>query len=214
LRSDTSDNGQDVTQHQVSASVSRQLNTFTSAGLTGSYTFASVTHGSDFTIGSVSAFAGYHVPRIWSVDASVGYSRFDPDQGNSSQSVTTSTAVTYYFARAIVTIGADVGFSETFATGQNFGVVETRGVHGSLSYPLTPLITGTVGGFYRENLFPGTATEAKRTEDTWGGTASVSVPLREWLSLVLQYAYTNATSSLPNNDYTENRASASLNATF
>jgi uncharacterized protein (PEP-CTERM system associated) len=109
----------------------------------------------------------------------------------------------------------DAGFSETFQTGQNFGVVETRGVHGSLSYPLTPFVLGTVSGFYRENRFPaGASSGPPRTEDTWGGEASVSVALREWLTLVLQYGYTKATSSLPDQDYTENRASVAPTATF
>jgi hypothetical protein len=56
--------------------------------------------------------------------------------------------------------------------------------------------------------------ELPHTEDVWGGTVSVSIPLRERFSLVLQYGYTSWTSTLPNQDYTENRASASLAATF
>ena len=222
LQSDTSDGGDDITQNQVNATVSRQLNEFTSAGLTGSYTLATVSNErnlnslSDFTLTSVSVFANYAVPGIWTVNASIGYSYFDPDRGKTHSTPTTSTTISYQLARATLTLAVDAGYSETYQTGQNFGVIPTWGVRGSVSYPLTSLITGSIAGFYRQNRFIlGMSTgELPHTEDVWGGTVSVSIPLRQRFSLVLQYGYTSWTSTLPNQDYTENRASASLAATF
>ena len=219
LTSDTS-GGLDVSGHLVSASLSRQLSAFLTAGVTGSYELRSVTSGNatdgtDFTIAGASLFAAYGVPGIWSLTASVGYSRLDPEVGADSYSPTSSTTLTYQFARAILTLAGDVGFSETFATGQNSGVVETRGVRGSLSYPFTPFIGGSAVAFYRQNEFTGIAGGAPgRTDDTWGASISFSIELLRWLTLGLEYGYTEATSSVPDGGYTENRAKASLTAVF
>ena len=66
----------------------------------------------DFALTSISVFANYFVPGVWAVNASLGYSYFDPTRGESHSSPTTATTITYHLARATLTLGADAGFSE------------------------------------------------------------------------------------------------------
>ncbi|MBI1893163.1 MAG: outer membrane beta-barrel protein [Candidatus Rokubacteria bacterium] len=221
LRSETSRGGPDVTGHQVSASLARQLNPQATVGVSGSYAWRGVSTGAgDYTLGGVSVFAGYSLPQIWSASASVGYSWLHPEVGADTSSITTATTLTYRFARAVLSLTGSVGFSETFAQGENFGVVKTRGVQASLSYPLTPFITGTGSVFYRENTFtdvavgPAGRAEIGRTEHAQGGSLLLTMPLLRWLTLGLEYTYTDADSSVPGRDYTENRARATLSGLF
>jgi hypothetical protein len=50
--------------------------------------------------------------------------------------------------------------------------------------------------------------------NTYGATVSLSAPLRSWLNLSLSYDYTKFNATNPGEDYTENRARLSLNASF
>ncbi|MFZ1058218.1 MAG: hypothetical protein WAP47_03385 [Candidatus Rokuibacteriota bacterium] len=211
--------GSDISGHQVTASLARQLSSMASGGVAGSYAFRTATSSdaareTDFSIWAVSLFSAYAVPNTWSLSASIGFSRLESDHGGDTSSITTMTSFSYRFARATATLSVDQGFSETFAEGENFGVVETRGVRGSLSYPFTPFISGNTSVFYRENEFTGIGGgQADRTEDTWGGSVSFSIQLLRWLNLGLDYTRTEGTSSR-RGDFTENRARASLNAGF
>ena len=93
--------------------------------------------------------------------------------------------------------------------------MKTRGFRGSLSYPFTPFISGSGSAFFRTNEFTGVGGgEADRSEDTWGGAISFSVRLLRWLSLGLEYAYTEASSSESFRSFSENRARASLSAAW
>ncbi|MBI3857536.1 MAG: hypothetical protein HY293_17790 [Planctomycetes bacterium] len=219
LTSQTS-KGSDVSGHQLTASLARQLTSLASAGVSGSYALRTVTSDnsdgkSDFTIWSISFFSAYAIPGRWSLTSSVGFSRLESDAGADTNSVTTVTTFTYYLARAVATLSVDQGFSETFAQGESFGVVKTRGVRASLAYPLTPFIGGTASTFYRQNEFTGVGGGGPGgTEGTWGGTVSFSVQLLRWLGMGLEYDHTEATSSGSRRGYIENRARASLNASF
>lgn len=218
LVSETS-GGTDVTGHRVTASVARQLSTVASVGLTGSFARrdqsdqpAGAPGGYD--LWSLSLFNVYTIPGRWSLSGSLGYSELDPDNRSGTGGFSTQSTFTYFFARATASLSVDQGFSETFTGGQDFGVVQTRGVTGTLTYPFTPAISGGTTAFWRENTFEGTSDLPRnRTEDTWGGSASLSVRLLRWLTLGLDYRYTETTSSL-RGDFSENRARASLTAAF
>ena len=161
-----------------------------------------------------------------SLSGNVGYSQVKREAGGTDSSILSATTLMYRFARASLTLGVDSGFSETFAEGQNSGVVETRGVTGTLSYLFTPFITATTGGFYRQNAPTGAKTGGgPRDENTWGATVSVAIKLSRWLTMLLDYSHTEASKqailqstpqSTPQDGgaFTENRARISLNASF
>jgi len=130
----------------------------------------------------------------------------------------------------------DKGFSETFAEGENFGVVETEGLAGSLLYLFTPSLTGTVTGTYRRNKTTGVGDtslgnqQQNQQTENWGGTLSFSWRVRPGLLLDLSYTYIRQLGSESNrqsvtgtttngsigieNSYTENRVKAAVNLSF
>ena len=67
------------------------------------------------------------------------------------------------------------GFSEAFGQGQNFGVVETSSISGSVAYKFTPLLSGLITGGYRENKFTGEGGgQPGRNDKIISGSASIS----------------------------------------
>jgi hypothetical protein len=214
---------QDVVGHRFFGSFARQLNPLTSAGISGSYGLRQ-SGNKDFDVWSVSLFTTRNVGAL-SLSGSVGYSQVKRQEaGGTDSSILSATTLMYRFARASLTLGVDSGFSETFAEGQNLGLVETRGVTGTLSYQFTPFISATTGGFYRANAPTGTRTTTgggARDENIWGASATVAIKLSRWLTMLLDYSYTEASRQAilepglqDGGPFTENRARISLNAAF
>jgi hypothetical protein len=125
------------------------------------------------------------------------------------------TAFSYKFAQATASLSAQQGFSETFAEGENFGIVETRGIRGSLSYPFTPFISGNASAFYQQSEATGIGGgQPDQTRGILGGALSFSIRLLQWLNMGLDASHTEGTSSTRGGSFIENRARVSLNATY
>jgi hypothetical protein len=188
---------ENTTQHTVTASLSRTLNAFTSAGVSGNFARGDTTGlgtSGGYDLWGVSLFSGYSIPERWSAYGSVGYSLLQDDLGNSFSTVTSQSSLSYYFARGTATLSVYQGFSETFATGQNFGIVETRGVSGSVGYRFGSRITGTASAFYNENQLTGVSGGQRGgTENIWGATLSFSLQLQRWLSVQLSGGHVEGT---------------------
>jgi hypothetical protein len=222
-----------ITGHRFTGTYTRQLTALMAGGITGSYAIRRADDGDDdSTVGSgigsgrdydswnVTLFNSYTSGRL-SMAGSVGYGRVEPTHGDSESSVITTTSIAYRFARAVATLSFDSGFSETFTQGQNFGVVETRGVQLSLDYPVTPFFATSVLGFYRTNSGAGQAED----QQTWGVNASATIRFTRWLGLLLEYSYrendggtlrsvTGTTRGDAGNNYTENLGRVTLSASF
>jgi hypothetical protein len=216
--------------HQFTAAASRQATTLRSIGVKTSYAFRTVTSetgDTDYQLWNASLFTKYLLPGRLTIDGSLGVSGLTTDSGTSiGPNLSTSTSVIYQFARAVMSVTLDRGFSETFSEGENFGVVETEGITGSLSYPFTPTVSGTASGFYRRNKTTGIANQEGGNNESknWGGTIGFSWRILRSLLLDLSYTYyeqvgadgnTESTVRLGTNDsYTENRVKAALRVSF
>ncbi len=221
----TTSGGSDVTGHQVTAALSRRLSQFATAGVSAGSNWrqesdTGPTVNRNFQIASVSFFGTYALPGRWSANGSVGVSRLAADRTDDRVLLSTAGGLSYQFARATASLGFDRGFSETFAQGQNFGVVETQGVTASVTYPVTPAVVGTLSGFYRENQFTGLAVEGRgrgTKEEVWGAALAVSVRLLSWLGLEGEYRYEERSGpgvAGGGGGFSENRARISLFASF
>lgn len=223
--------------HKFSASASRQINALRTVGVSASYALRSLTEDtgdSDFQVWNASVFHDYVPNSRLTLHATLGVSGVTTDSGQSAgPNLSTLSSLSYRFARAVLTVSIDKGVSETFGEGQNFGLVETEGAKASLLYPFTPLLSGTIDGYYRHNKQTG-ITDTTRTssadEETkiWGGSLTLSWQVMRSLLLSLSYTYTkqtsdnattqvgtvNPTTGLNAGNYTENRVKASLTLSF
>lgn len=223
IRSETSgttaSTGSETTGHEFVATYMRQITERTAAGVTGGYAFHDVTrrHMQDesFDVADVKVFTSYVLPKRWSLQGNVGVSRLTQTGGHENLQVSTSSTLSYSWARALASVTVVRGFSETFQTGQNFGVVETQGVTATLFYPFTPKITGTATAIYRENTLTGAGGPSRNsTNEVVGGSVDVQMLLTRSLTLGLRYGHTEASGLLGEPRFVENRVRLSLGSSF
>lgn len=220
LTSDTSGDfsGTDTQGHEVTASAERKLSDVLSGGLSGGYSYYSSTTGGvpdDFQIGNVSLFAFYAIPNVLTLRVSAGLGQLQSELQEDRTIFTGSLDLLYSFGLAQLTLSGSRGFSPTFGYGQNFGVVETQGVSGSLAYAFTPKISGLVSAFYRENIGTGVGTaQAPFTDKNWGLGLTLSIELLRWLTLDLSCLHSDQTSTDPGRVYVVNTARLALIGRF
>src|SRR5262249_32154935 len=160
--------------------------------------YSSTTGGvpDNFQIGNAALFAFYTVPGVVSLRVNAGFSQLSSELQGDRTIPSGAVDLLYWFGPAQFTLSASRGFSPTFGSGQNFGVVETQGVSGRLSYAFTPYVGGSVGAFYRENIGTGVGTsQGSFTDQTWGVALALSVQLLRWLALELSYGYADQRST-------------------
>ena len=213
-----------VQGHQFTAAVSRQITAPTTLGLKTSYALRNVTtdtDDSDFQLWTASLFGRYVLPGRLRVDASVGATGITGSQ-NVGPNLFSATSITYEFGRAVASVAADRGFSETFGEGQNFGVIETQGVTAAFVYRFTPSVSATATGNYRHNKGTGIGNDPNEDTKNWSGSIALSWRLLRSLLLDITYIHTeqfdtdngNAGGANSTGDYTENRVQAALRFTF
>ncbi len=220
-----------VRGHQLTATASRQLYALRSVGLKTSYALRTTTSGTgdiDYQLWSASVFTRYALPGRLTLDGSLGLSGLTIDGGQSvGPNFSTTTSISYQFARALMSLALDRGFSETFSDGENFGVVETEGITGSLAYTFTPTLVGTASAFYRSNKTTGIANQTGGNDEStnWGGSLTFSWRIQRGLQLDLTYTHFeqvgtdngggNTGGNLnTNSGYAENRVQAALRVSF
>jgi hypothetical protein len=220
----------DIQGHRVSATATRQVTSLTSLGLTTSYAFRTATTESedtDYQLWNAAVLATHRLPGRLFLNTSLGVSGLRTGSNDMlGPNVSTATEFAYQFARAVASLRLERGYSETFSDGENFGVVLTEGVTGSLFYPFTPGLSGTVQGFYRRNKFTGVTESASRDERTesWGGGLAFSLRLLNRMLLELSYRYLRQTGDSGDtgdvgragtgNSYSENQVRAALTVNF
>lgn len=217
----SSNSGGDNTSHTVFASVSRQFGLYATGGLSTSAQFQTQ---DNTRVYNASLFGAYGLPSGLSLSAAVGYSILDSDAQDTEGTVSANVAASYRFSRAFFSVGVFQDFRQTSQQGQNFGTVQTRSYFGSFLYQWTPFINTTLQVTYSENEPTGTGNQKSSSSQnmlTYG--ASLNWQILRWLAASLQYTYTRQTggSSFGNNqgqfgggDYSENRGSLNLFATF
>jgi hypothetical protein len=174
------------------------------------------TDTTDFTRKSVSVFTNYVLPERLVIRGNIGVAQLDGDTSGDRVRLITNSDLSYYLGRAVFGLRVERGFSETFEQGQNFGVVETSAVSGSVRYEFTPLLSALVSGTYRENKFTGEGggSQAGRDDETVIARANLTYQIFRWLSATLDYTHTDTKSSDALASYLENRVRLALTASF
>jgi hypothetical protein len=232
---------QNVSGHQILASFGRRVNSLLTAGIEGTYAFRIVdggdsTDSGNFRLWNASLYGTYGTSPF-TVTGKVGLSGLSDDSGESrGPDFTFSTTASYAFPRAAVSITLEHGFSETFGSGQNFGVVETTGASATLSYPFTTRMNGEVNAYYRKTETtgigggqsisggPNIGSNSSDVEESVGAAATLRMRLLRWLSATLTYTYThrfdngntatNGSFDNSNAGYTENRVRLGFDISF
>ena len=226
--------------HRVFGSFSRQLDTFTTAGVSSSYSM--IFSNTDSRVANISLFAAHGIPGGFSLSASVGYSLFDSDAAPSLRhSFSSSITASYRFAFATLTAGYFQDFRQTADEGEDFGIILSRTAFVIFSYAITPFVTA-FATLMTESMWITPAKRSPRNEPVSGGGsgiapqstyvagASISWRILTWLSLTGEYTWrkrdvdhggrVDTTGNAGDNrdttnvNSTENRATVTLSARF
>jgi hypothetical protein len=204
-----------TTGHQLTGSFSRDLTKERTAGVTAAYAIREQTVASgrtNFSRWSVSLFNNYVAEKLV-LRGSIGLAQLDAQGAKARLLFTSDTDVAYHLGPAVLGLRLERGFSESFGQGQNFGVVETSGISGSLFYRFSPLLTASATGGYRENKFTGLGGGLAGGEDqVITVTANLSYQVLRWLTATVDYTYTHAKLSGQPLGFVEDRFRAALNA--
>lgn len=207
-----------TTGHQLTGSFSRDLTKNTTAGVAAAYAVREQTQATgrtNFSRWSLSLFNNYVLADRIVMHGSMGLAQLDSPGSSARLLLTSNTDIAYYIGPAVLGLKVERGFSESFAEGQNFGVVETSGVVGSVFYRFSPLLTGSATGGYRENIFTGVGGGQEGREDrTVTVTANLSYQVRRWLTATVDYTYSQTKASALQPGFVENRFRATLNASI
>jgi hypothetical protein len=215
--------------HRVFGAFSRQLDTFTTAGVSSS--FSMIFADTDSRIANISLFAAHGIPGGFSLSASVGYSLFDSDAASSLRhSFSSSITASYRFAFATLSAGYFQDFRQTADEGEDFGIILSRTAFVNFSYAITPFVTASARGQYSRNEPVSGGGSGIAPQSTYVAGASVSWRILTWLSLTGAYTWTkrevdrngrvdttgNAGDNrdATNENSTENRATVTLSARF
>jgi hypothetical protein len=215
--------------HRVFGSFSRQLGTFTTAGVSSSYSM--IFSDTDSRIANISLFAAHGVPSGFSVSGSVGYSLFDSDAAPSLRhAFSSSITASYRFAFATLTAGYFQDFRQTADEGEDFGIILSRTAFVIFSYAITPFVTASARGQYSRNEPVSGGGSGIAAQSIYVAGASINWRILTWLSLTGEYTWrkrdvdhggrVDTTGNAGDNqdttnvNSTENRATVTLSARF
>jgi hypothetical protein len=207
-----------TTGSEITGSFSRDINPRVTAGISAAFADrdqTSSTGTESFRRWNAAIFNTYVIPEKIVMRGSIGLAQILSRNSSDTPLFTSNTDITYWFGPAIFNLVLERGFSETFAQGENFGVVETSGISGSVTYRFSPLLTGFVRASYRENDFTGQGGgQAGRKEEIATGAIGVTYHFLRWLNATFDYIHTKSTSNQADGTFSENRVRAALNASF
>jgi Putative beta-barrel porin 2 len=208
-----------TTGHELTGAFSREISATLTAGISAAFADREQTTAggatNDFSRWQVAFFNTYIVPEKIVMRGSIGVAQLQSKRASNKLLLTSNSSLLYWFGPALVGLTVERGFSETFAQGENFGVVETSAILASLSYRFSPLLTAFVRGTYRENEFTGEGGgQAGRKDTITSGILGVSYQVLTWLTATFDYTYTKTTSSDADAGFSQNRVRAALNAAF
>jgi len=186
--------------NEIALSFVREVTARLTAGLSGNYAWRTSTtdaFGSqprtsrDFTRYGGTFFSTFTLPSLI-LRGSAGVARLESGSTTPETLFTSVTNATYLAGPLTINVALEQGFSETFNAGQNVGVVKTQGASAGLSYAFTSKVTGSVNGGYRKNEQTGIAGGASGTDNkVWTASANLSWQARQWLTVALDYIYTD-----------------------
>lgn len=203
----------DSTGNLVWLSLTRQLTSLNSVGISTSYSAQTL----DSTrIWNASLFAAYALPGRLSLSGAAGFGYLSSDSAGDFPAFTANIMATYRFAKAVIGVAIFQDFNQTFLQGENFGVTLTRSYTGTFGYALTPFINTSVRASYSENQFTGVGNASGSPDSkTFAGQASLAWRLRQWLTVGLDYTYTRYdVGASSGGAATENQATIRLMGSF
>lgn len=147
--------------------------------------------------------------RTLSLRAKVGYF-WQVLQGASNQTGPAyDIVITQRTQRTTYTLGAQGGYTEDYYTARNLGFAKYHQVIGTITHQLMEKLSVTVSGRYQRPKF-----NNGQLDNIWGVTTGASYRILRWLTLGLDFSYTQDHSNNELNNYTDFQGMFRITATY
>ena len=136
-----------------------------------------------------------------------GYFIQKNDRSDDENGYTYDASLIKRFERGSITVGGTGGWDENYLDAERRGFSRYWGAEASLQYQILEKLSGYVGGTYRFDKGVGSGKrEARR------GNCGINWRLLRWLSLSLDYSYSEMDDDDDTSDYTDNKVTLKLTA--
>ncbi len=204
-------------EHLVGGRASRTITPTTSGTLDVTFTHHDSDRGQDFKIYEGRLGATTTLGPDGTLSASGGASVFDPSGGKQNVRPSVSVSWTQRFALFSVFAQYQEGFATRFQEVDNTGVTATRSAVLSLTSVAFRDLVASLTGRWTENRFEQTTTAAgpAGTRDrTWDLEANLRYAVIRWLYVYVGYTLTIRSSTVPTNEFLENRVRLGLTGQY
>ena len=148
------------------------------------------------------------------VGLEAGYYFQDYDNGNSTDGLSFSGALTTSTQRASFGLEGSGGYDEDYFTDENLGSTKFRQVSGSADYIIAEDLNLFISGSYRWEEFFGADDVRDRKDDLWRTTVGLSVSCWRWFTVSLEGIHSERDSDDPSRDFEDNRAMFRITAAY
>lgn len=138
-----------------------------------------------------------------------GYFYQDPERGDPEEGFDGELSLTSRWIRIQGTLFLRGGYDESFIDAENLGFSRFWSAGANLRYQATRKISLGIGGSSRIEDF-----STGRNQVTWDSRADLAMTILKWLSASLDFLHQERDSDDDSFDYTDNRLTLSLTATY
>jgi hypothetical protein len=203
----------DYDEHMASTAYIYRFSPASQASL--SYTYDALDYDGtreDYTVHSGSLQLSHQFTEQASGSISGGYYNTDRERSDNVDGFTGTISFSQRFDKGQISVNGSTGYRQQFYEAENLGFSEYYRTSAAFDYQLFERLSATVSGFYNREDYLETVDD--REDKTWGGRASINCVLFRWLSASLSYNYRQMDSNINANDYTDNRVTMTLRASY
>lgn len=163
----------------------------------------------DYEVFNVNVGVDYDLTPTTFLTLSAGVFYKQEQGGDSTTGSQLDADLARQFRRGSVRLSGGTGYDDAFFGAENLGFAQYYRASVLGSYTFTRRCSGNLAFQYRRNNYE----QVDREDDTYTFSSGLSYVFRPWLTGSVSYVHRMVESSIPNNDYTENRVSVTLTAT-
>lgn len=207
------DESDDYDEHIGSTAYTYRFNPNTQANL--SYSCDTLDYEGtteDYVVHSSSLGLSHQFTEQVSGSISGGYYFLDREQSDNDDGFTGTASLSQSFEKGQLILDGSTGYRRQFYEAENLGLSKFYRASASFTYQLLERLSTTLSGSYNKDDFQERTPD--REDETWGGNAALNCLLFRWLTGSLSYQYRQGDSNIDANDYTDNRVTLTLRASY
>ncbi len=164
----------------------------------------------DYQVYEPSLGLDYTLPENFLFSLRVGYFKEDRDTGEDGSGPSGDITLTKTLRNGSISVAGSAGQENTVLSAENLGFTEFYEIGGSAEYNLLRNVVGDISASFRNAVSE--EVETDREDDIITAGIGLTYEATNWLATRLEYRYRSLESTLPEDEYTENRVL--FNVTF